>query len=222
MTSPEDDHPPPATPSGIPAQETIAISGYPLETSGSSYGAVALKGAVGDDNFASATSPLPPTFVEFYHSELETLTKAVRAAGATWQDAEDAAEVAMIALLDRWAEVQSGRISIPLAYARRTGVRWWASQRRREQKDVCQGVLGGQLPIDGLDQRLSDWENQEWIQQLLKHLTPTQRQVMTLEVLTDLRICEIAEVLGKSPSTVRQNRYLARRTLKKLMEASDQ
>jgi RNA polymerase sigma-70 factor (ECF subfamily) len=91
------------------------------------------------------------------------------------------------------------------------------SDRRPHTIDLDDAVLtqeaGGDVEVEALDRFGADWLNQA-----LEELSPDQRDVLLLRVVADLKINEVAEILGKRPGAVKalQRRGLA--ALKKKMQ----
>jgi DNA-directed RNA polymerase specialized sigma24 family protein len=86
--------------------------------------------------------------------------------------------------------------------------------RRREKRgqDLAELRRAGEPVADGGG--ITVWEDQQWVDELLATLPPQQRAVMQ-EFLAGSTPTEIAEILGKTPATVRQNLQNARRNLRR-------
>jgi DNA-directed RNA polymerase specialized sigma24 family protein len=149
-------------------------------------------------------------FTPFFRGSYRKVMLTVIAAGATVQEADEAAAVAMDAVLKRWGEIES-----PLAYACTAAVRSFIKtkvrSRRHEQFDPEVHDRGS------IDPRLSAWEDEEWVQQLLEPLSPAQHAAMAL-VVDEYTPTEIAELLKAKPDAVRQRLHAARSRLKKVVD----
>lgn len=151
-------------------------------------------------------------FDMFFRASYRKLLKTALYAGAREQEAEDAISAAMEDVLSRW-----GQVDQPHAYARRAMLSHFYKARTRCLDRIrLRQVERGHVPCDDNDPALTVWEDQEWVDQMLASLPPTQRQVMD-GVLADLTTAEISELLGKTPAAVRQNLHDARVRLKAVL-----
>ena len=147
---------------------------------------------------------------DFFRTNYQGLLRSVRYAGASQDEAEDAVGAAVRDLLVRWAEVAS-----PLAWCRRAALHSFVKARKRERERRIREASpkAAPHPHDQQDGRLSLWEDQQWVLQLLGELTPAQQEVVAL-LFDDFSQKEISELLGKTPATVRQNLAAARSNLR--------
>ncbi|SEG87979.1 Sigma-70 region 2 [Thermomonospora echinospora] len=158
---------------------------------------------------------LPAWFEPFCKAEFRVLARVVMAAGGTLQEAEDAAQDTFVEMLRRVMDGE--RIRSPRPYARKSVLNRFADVRRRDRRGHELAVKGGYaLPEAWQDLRLEEWEGRQWVDQLLAHCPPAQQKVMRC-VLDGLSGREIADLLGKTPATVRKNHQLARRRLRPLV-----
>ncbi len=130
-------------------------------------------------------------------------------AGATLQEAEDAVGAALADIAQRWYEIDK-----PFAYARRAVLSNLIKEKinsRRLQQRLCE--RGHAVPEADPDTSMTVWEDQEWVDHLLGSLPPAQREVMA-HIVEGLSRKEIAELLGKTEATVRQNLHHAVRKLR--------
>jgi RNA polymerase sigma factor (sigma-70 family) len=140
---------------------------------------------------------------------------------ATWwgrdpHDADDAVERVMVYIGQHWATIRD-----PVAYARRAVTRAVLNVRRDRGRDRYILVPDDQLPEQAQDASDFDQlEGQEWVDDLLGKLPPTQRAVLS-RYLDGLSMNEIAAELRKSESTIRQNLKLARDRLRPLVAEYD-
>ena len=93
-------------------------------------------------------------------------------------------------------------------------VRFLIKECQRDRARVPRELRGGHLTLEGyLDDQLTAWEGEEYVEQLLGCLTPVQREVVRL-VMDGRPTGEIAERLGKTPANVRQHLKHSRDRLK--------
>lgn len=158
---------------------------------------------------ASASDPSAP-FEDFYRRDYRLLLKMALAVGALWDQAQEIVDQTMEDILRQWNEIRH-----PRAYARRAVLSHVAKQKKREQERLSRTLRGGHLVQESCqDQELTVWEDEEWVNQVLKPLSPAQREVMEY-VVAGLTPSEISELLGKTPEAVRKNLQLARQHLKR-------
>jgi RNA polymerase sigma factor (sigma-70 family) len=139
----------------------------------------------------------------FYHHEYLKLVKVLVLLGATTEEAEDAVQKAMVYFSRRFLTAQAPEH--PAAYVRRAAIRYFIKERQRERKRLPRELQGGHLVIEEhLDDQLTHWEDEQYIEHLLGFLTTTQRKVIKL-VMDGLSTPEIAKALGKSNADIRQH-----------------
>src|ERR1700733_1981187 len=100
-------------------------------------------------------------------------------AGATWHEAEDAAQEAFINVYRKW-----GAIENPLAYACRAAVSLFVRRKKRGPRRVIKRLFerGEGLQEGAEDPNLNIWVDQEWVRQLLDSLPKAQRDTLSLIV----------------------------------------
>jgi len=156
----------------------------------------------------------PRSAVEaFYRTHYSRLLAHAMYIGATKEDAEDAVESAIIAMLPKWGEIQD-----PYRYARRTVAHEFIKQRSRSRQDsrrmLESGMRASNLDHDLKQQnQLTMWEDRQWVTQVLGSLPPRQRETLAY-IIDEFSPSEIALLLGRDPAAVRQNLMDARRRLK--------
>lgn len=92
----------------------------------------------------------------------------------------------------------------PAAYVQRAGIRYFVKERQRERERRPRELRGGHLVIEEhLDTWMSCLEDSQYIEYLLRCLTPTQQRVIRL-VMDGLSTREIAAELGKTDVNIRQ------------------
>jgi RNA polymerase sigma factor (sigma-70 family) len=148
-------------------------------------------------------------FEEFFRTHYRRLLMAVIIlANGEVQEAEDALQSALISASRDWRSIKYPRAWICTA-ARHNLIK----ARRPHQHETPVALQeGAGEPGRVADQEI--WEQQEWVTEILKPLTPPEREVMDL-ILDGLRPAEIAPLLGKTSEAVRQNLCAARKRLKK-------
>jgi RNA polymerase sigma factor (sigma-70 family) len=142
-------------------------------------------------------------FEDFFRATYRDLMRTAMDAGATKQEAEDAVSKAMTEVLPKW---RTGMRPSP-TYMRRAVVHNYIKERVRDQPRIARRMVerGHVSRHEGAeDYRLTDWEDREWLDQVLSCLTPAQREVMEC-IARGIARDDIPEVLGKSPAAVRRH-----------------
>lgn len=151
-------------------------------------------------------------FDAFFKGNYAFVLKFLVLIGASWAEAEDAAQEAMLAVLQAWPKITNHRQWLLVA-ARRRLVR--SQQRSRRQIPlIAEGgwlseLEGGPVPEAAVTEQAVDQD----LLRLVADLPPRQRQIIAL-VADGYSQAEVAEALGLTPSAVRANLYKARRNLK--------
>jgi RNA polymerase sigma-70 factor (ECF subfamily) len=153
------------------------------------------------------TAAPPGAFEEFFRGAYRNLLTVAMYVGATEGEAEDAVASAMEDVFRRWSEIAN-----PLAYARKATVSNFLKDKGRHGRLIRRVIERGEAAGGYQDPGLTVWEDREWVTQLLKALSPAQREVMAA-VLDEFRPAEVAQLLGATPAAVRQNLHAARRRL---------
>lgn len=152
-----------------------------------------------------------PGFSEFFRSSFRPVVKAVMLAGATHEEAEDAASKAFLEMLSKWP-VQGK----PLSYACRAAINNFTKERIRGSLRLVNRIIErgpASVREEGAeDDRLCELEDLETVEGILSELTPAQREVME-RVARGLNYDEIATELGKSTEVVRRRLCDARARL---------
>jgi RNA polymerase sigma factor (sigma-70 family) len=145
-------------------------------------------------------SSVSEQFEQIYKAEYPRLIRALGVLGATIEQAEDAAQKAMIDLYRRLEKVEA-----PGAYVRKSAVHFFVKDRMRDQSRLPRELQGGHLVIEArFDDQMTALEEEEYVRQLLGCLTPAQHEVFQL-TMDGLSPSEIADVLVKSNPNVRQH-----------------
>lgn len=159
--------------------------------------------------------PLAPEgFEEFFRASFRELVRTAMTAGAKPEEAEDAAAKTLTEMLPAWPVP-----GYPLAYARRAVVSNFIKDKTRGNRRVAQRLIDrGHVPHQegAEDARLTAWEGDQWVADILGVLPTEQRKVMEC-IAQGLDREEIAETLGKSRATVRQSLCSARARLAELL-----
>jgi DNA-directed RNA polymerase specialized sigma24 family protein len=149
----------------------------------------------------------PESFDEFYRGELPRLVVFVRnRMRATWEEAADAAQDALVAALVHWEEITN-----PRAWVRVTAERKFLRHQLRSR----QGTELARRPGWGVSGGYASpavCEETEMVLEAIKWLPPAQRRVMAW-YFDGYAPAEIAGILGEDAPTVRSNLRHARRRL---------
>lgn len=152
----------------------------------------------------------PAGFEDFYRGSFRDLVRTAMYAGATPQEAEDAAAKTLAEMLGRWDTIEWS-----LAYARTATLHNFIKDKTRGPGRVARRLIEqGHVPRrEGAeDRQLTAWEDDEWVASVLSSLPPAQREVMEL-IAKGLGRDEIAQALGKTREAIRQNLCVARARL---------
>jgi RNA polymerase sigma factor (sigma-70 family) len=155
--------------------------------------------------------PTPAGFEEFFRASFRELVRAAMYAGATKEQAEDAAAKTLADMLSRWTTREWS-----LAYARKATIHNFIKDKMRERRAVQLLIERGHVPreegAEDSQRQLTAWEDEEWVSHMLSRLPSAQREVMKL-IVEELDRTEIAETLGKTPEAIRRNLCDARARL---------
>jgi RNA polymerase sigma-70 factor (ECF subfamily) len=154
--------------------------------------------------------PDPPSgFEQFYRTAYREVLKTAMYVGATEQEAADAAAETMEEILRRWEEIGK-----PLAYARRAVVNNFLKDRTRGPERIRRRLAerGEVTPEAEAGTGLTQWEDRQWVTQLLEALPMAQRVVMAF-IIDGFTPAEVASLLGKNQAAIRQNLRAARQRL---------
>lgn len=148
-------------------------------------------------------------FADFYAAHFDPLVRFLVRLGAERTEAEDAAQSAMLALLQRHDDVRDGP-----AWIRVVARNNWLRAMRQTALTVRPESLDGQAETDGdpagiVSRRLQ----RDRAARLVGELPPAQREIVAL-VVDGYSPAEIGELTGRSPAVVRSNLSHARRRLR--------
>jgi DNA-directed RNA polymerase specialized sigma24 family protein len=171
---------------------------------------------------AALPSPAaPPGYAEFFHARFRDMVRTAMIAGATQQEAEDAASRTLADILARWTRDHAGSpgdpedYAYPAAWARKLVVFNFIKSRTRGTRRVARRLIErGHTPLQegAEDPRLTELEDEQWIAQVLSSLPPAQREVMEC-IARGLDRDEIPDALGKTKEAVRRSLCDARKRL---------
>jgi RNA polymerase sigma factor (sigma-70 family) len=149
-------------------------------------------------------------YESFYRRRFSRTVVLLVAMGVSQTDAEDAAQEAMISAWNQWDALRE-----PAAWVRTVALR-----------NYLRTLRGGRTQAVSFDESLPDpvgnddlstfEEEQEQVLRLLRALPSGQRAVTAL-YYDGLNCEEIADVLGKTPATVRSNLRHARHSLREVI-----
>lgn len=153
---------------------------------------------------------------DFYAEHYLMLVRALRVAGASQEEAEDAVQKAMTDIIQRLCAGTAPSRN-PGAYVLKAAIRYFFKERERDRDRQPRELQGGHLTPEGhLDDQLTAWEEGQYVKQLLEPLTNAQRDVIE-RVMAGMTTREIAEELRSSEAAIRQNLKKGRDRFKQQM-----
>lgn len=174
------------------------------------------RGAVEREAAAAQAAPAPgpdagADFEAFWDAHYRYFLMFLMAVGATVEDAHDTVHDVVVKMLkkDTWA----GLTTNPRAWVRKDVLHTYYDQqnRRRRMREIEKSLPAP--PGSYVDGGPNVWEDWQWVRQVLSTLPPAQREVVEL-ILAEMDASEIADLLGKTPATIRQNLAHARKRLR--------
>lgn len=165
---------------------------------------------------ADARPRAPYEFEESFKAWYRKLVLAVMVAGATLHDAEDAVSKAFERIAPTWKPEKYS-----VAYVKKAAINNFIKEKIRYGSRVTLCLDGPEHDEhdEGTeDYRLSEWEDEQWLKQILGKLPARQREVMECFV-AGLDYKEITEQLDMSREAVRRNICDACKSLRKLLRA---
>lgn len=167
---------------------------------------------------AALTEAQVEEFSTFYRTHVQRVVAFLRFQGATWAEAADTAQEAMIKAYQRW-----GSLTRPDAWVRTVATREFIRRRvngREDPTELTPEPVTALLRDPTADAAASDAEELQ-VQQLLQQLSPRQRQVLAW-TYDGYPPAEIAQHLSTpdhpvTSDAVRASLKLARRTLSRLL-----
>lgn len=150
-------------------------------------------------------------FEAFWNAHYRYFLMTLMAIGATLDDAHDTVHDVAVKMLDNqtWRTLTTN----PKAWVRQAVVHTYIDQQRGRRRAKNAAKKLSPPPGSYVDHRTNVWEDWQWVKQQLCELPPAQREVVEL-ILAELTTAEIANLLGKTEATVRQNLAHARKRLR--------
>lgn len=170
--------------------------------------------AIAQQPSPNALVSTPDGFERFYATAYRSLLATAMIAGATPEEAEDAISTTMIQMLRRWPVPGH-----PIRYARKAVVNDFIKAKTRGTSRVVTRLVGrGHIPHSqgAADEGLTEFEDRDWVADVLSNLPPAQREVMQC-IADGFDREEIAEILGITPQAVRRRICDARARLTQLL-----
>ena len=147
-------------------------------------------------------------FEAFWGHHYRHYLKVLMAMGATKEDAHDTIHDVIVAMLEK--NTLDG-LRNPKAWIRKAVLHTYYDQQRRRGRG--REIERHHTPGSYVDDDPNVWEDWQWVEQILGTLPPTQRTVIEL-IIAEFDAREIADLLGKTPGTIRQNLAHARKRLR--------
>jgi RNA polymerase sigma-70 factor (ECF subfamily) len=144
-------------------------------------------------------------FDRFFSEYFKKIVRTVMLAGATYEDACDAVQEAMVLAAGRFGELR-----YPAAWVRRVAVRIHNRRKARNTEVHRREQLATPRPPTSKQSEVEAFRNA--VRSVLRGLPRVQRMTMALS-MDDHSPTEIAEILGKPATTVRANLRHARRAM---------
>lgn len=163
-----------------------------------------------DGQARSARGPGPEvSFETFWLVRYRYHCAVLMTIGASLAEAEDTISYLAEDILrkNKWETLYNPRAWVPKAL-----LHIYRDQRKRQRRGRALEIENHLAPESCLDDGLNAWEDRQWVAQMLRPLSPTQRAVVEL-IIDGLRPREIADLLGKTPETIRQHLAQARKKL---------
>ena len=146
-------------------------------------------------------------FAMVYQAEKPRIMRYLIQCGASWHDADDAAQRALTALYEQWDAVRNSR-----AWLRKVAFREFIRAAGANGFSTGDHDRLG-VPVDSAD--IEALLEQDAVLSVIRQLPPLQRQVFAL-YFDQLSTSEIADMLQITAAAVRQNLARARARLKEL------
>jgi RNA polymerase sigma factor (sigma-70 family) len=156
------------------------------------------------------SNPAPEGFEDFFRQSYRDLVKNAMLAGATREEAEDAASRTLLEMLQKWP-IQG----YPLRYARKAVVSNFIKDKTRGNQRVARRLIElGHVTADESVEEigLTAFEHDSWVTDVLDELPEAQQEVMR-RIASGLSYEEIVDTLGISKDAVRRRLCDARARL---------
>ena len=146
--------------------------------------------------------------------------RVARIAGRFFRQADVVDDIAQEVFVKAFVGLGSWEARVPLEHwLTRIAVNACYDELRRRRRTTAHE---GRAPAAELSDDPRAWEREEtrlWAGQVLARLPAAERLVLTLTVLEDLSVAEVAELTGWSRVNVKVRAFRARRRLKRLLAA---
>lgn len=173
----------------------------------------ALSIAGGDDTVQDAAEGARQSFADLVERHSRLVFRIALAITRSHQDAEDVAQETFLQLLrgDRWEEIQDQRAYLARAV--------WRLAVRRRKPAAQEQELDIETPAAAAspEQSAMDAQFEAWLHSSIDRLPEKLRQPLALAALGDLKLVEVAAILGLPEGTVRRRIHTARQLLKQQM-----
>jgi RNA polymerase sigma-70 factor (ECF subfamily) len=161
---------------------------------------------------AGGTHPGPPPFETWYRTVHPRIVATLTLATGRYDEAAEAADEAMARALERWDRV--ARMERPDGWAYR--VAFNVARNRGRRRVLEARLLHRVVPVQ---QAIPPPAGEAWA--AVRFLPRRQREVIILRYIADLPRAEIARVLGIAEGTVGSTLSDASRSLRRLLDDSD-
>jgi RNA polymerase sigma factor (sigma-70 family) len=148
---------------------------------------------------------------ELFRAKHGALLGMLTAMEAPLDVAEDAVAGAFIDLWRNWDTVRN-----PGPWLRAAAKSHFYKIRRIQRRECELDEEGYQVPDPSAEVALSDFEDDQWVDQLMQHLTPAAREIFE-PILRGSSTAEVAAILRRTQNTVRQGLHSARSQLKQIL-----
>jgi DNA-directed RNA polymerase specialized sigma24 family protein len=152
-------------------------------------------------------------FEQFFREMFRKLVMtALSLGGITFEEANDAAELALKEVWEKWQTLTS-----PHAWAYKATVSNVLKIKRKQANDtrvLLQQVHRGDFQPEAYeDPGLAELEYRQWVMSLLDSLPKAQREAVALCLIAGFSPAEAAELLGKTGAALRQALHVGREAL---------
>jgi RNA polymerase sigma-70 factor (sigma-E family) len=153
-------------------------------------------------------------FRQFVVARMDDLRAVAYLACGNWQTAEDAVSAALTKLYVNWKT-----IAAPHRYACRVVANAAIDEVRRPWR---RERLAGEQVLDRVvPDRTEAFHERVRVRDVLRRVPPGQRTVLVLRFFADFSVDEVAEMLGKSPGTIKSQTARGLATLRELLAMQD-
>lgn len=151
-----------------------------------------------------SVEPPPEALQTLYREAYRPLVAALRLATGHKDDAEEIAQESFARLVSEWDRVSE--FDDPAAWVRKVAFRLVIDRRRRLLRVARRWITWPADPAHDHDKNMD-------VRHAIVQLPTAQRQVVVLHYLYDLRIEDVASILGVEPGTVKSRLSRARTAL---------